>query len=588
MIMTPSLPSKLLLNNPLISLLQTPKTPSQILQIQAHLIITGVISNTFATSRLIVAISASSSPPNMAYAELVFAHLPHPNSFIYNTIIRGHAAGPTPLQALVFYRRMRRDGVPGDNHTYPFVLKACGLAVDLEEGRRVHGEVVKRGFYEDLFVGNGLISMYCRCGEVDSGRKVFDEIPERDLVSWNSTVGGYAILGKMVEAQGLFDEMPERDVFTWAIMIDGYGKKLGDVVQARKLFDRMPKRDLVSWNSMIDGYAAVGDMSAARTLFEEMPERNVISWSIMIDGYARHKNSKESLNLFQQMLCQGTKPDKVSTVGAIIACAQLGALDQGRWIHIYMKKNKVFSDIVVQTALIDMYMKCGSLEDARAVFKNMSEKNMISWNVMIVGLGINGHGEEALELFSQMERNGTPMDDLTFLGVLTACSHAGLVTDGLRIFEMMRSSGGFEPKVQHYGCIIDLLGRAGRLDEAKNFIDSMLVKPNSALWGSLLAACRIHQRVDLAEASVEQLVELEEDDCGVYVLLSNIYAEKKMWDDVLRVRTLMRDRGMKKETGRSVIEVDGAVHEFVNGGGSFHQMEEIYSIIRHLSKMLRS
>ncbi|XXG69438.1 hypothetical protein AAC387_Pa06g2309 [Persea americana] len=208
-------------------------------------------------------------------------------------------------------------------------------------------------------------------------------------------------------------------------MIDGYGKKLGDVVQARKLFDRMPKRDLVSWNSMIDGYAAVGDMSAARTLFEEMPERNVISWSIMIDGYARHKNSKESLNLFQQMLCQGTKPDKVSTVGAIIACAQLGALDQGRWIHIYMKKNKVFSDIVVQTALIDMYMKCGSLEDARAVFKNMSEKNMISWNVMIVGLGINGHGEEALELFSQMERNGTPMDDLTFLGVLTACSHAG-------------------------------------------------------------------------------------------------------------------------------------------------------------------
>lgn len=483
---------------------------------------------------------------------------------------------------------MRKNGFLGDNYTYPFVLKACGLVSALEEGRGIHGDVIKRGFCRDQFVGNGLVTMYCRCGEVQLGRQVFDGMPERDLVSWNSMVGGYVAQGWMDNAQNLFDVMPERDVFTWATMIDGYGQKLGNVGQARILFDEMPEKDLVSWNSMIGAYATVGDMFAAQTLFDEMHERNVISWSIMIDGYARHGDSKESLNLFRLMLHQGTKPDRVSIVGAIIACGQLGALDQGQWIHIYIKKNEIFSDVVVETAILDMYMKCGSLDHARAVFNNMYEKNVISWNVMIVGLGINGCGEEGLELFSQMERDRVPMDDLTFLGALTACSHAGLIREGLRIFETMRSVYGFEPKIEHYGCVVDLLGRAGRLDEAKNLIASMPLKPNAALWGSLLAACRIHQRIDLAEASVEQLVELEADDCGVYVLLSNIYAEEKMWHDVLRIRNLMGDRGMRKETGRSVIEVGGTVHEFVNGGRSHFKTEEIYSVISYLSKMLMS
>ncbi|XP_077243444.1 pentatricopeptide repeat-containing protein At1g08070, chloroplastic-like [Tasmannia lanceolata] len=585
--MIPSSSSKLLLKNPLLSLLEKAQTTSQILRIHAQMITTDLISNTFAVSRLILASSVSIAS-NMDYAELVFSQIPQPNSFIYNTIIRGHAQSSSPQRALLFYSRMRRDGVAPDKHTYPFVLKACSLMGGLEKGMEIHGEILKRGFESDLFVRNGLISMYCRCGMTSLARKLFDGFPERDLVSWNSIIGGYVRCGEMGEAQNLFDEMPERDMFSWAIMIDGYGKKIGDIGRARELFNRMNERDLVCWNSMIDGYATVGDTITARELFEEMPERNVISWSIMIDGYARNGKSKEALKLFEQMLPQGIRPDRVSALGAVTACAQLGALDRGRWIHLYLEKNKTLLDVVVQTALVDMYMKCGSLDYARGIFESMPERNTISWNVMIVGLGINGCGKAALVLFSQMEREGIFMDDVTFLGVLIACTHAGLESDGLRIFERMGTSYGMEPKVEHYGCLVDLLGRAGRLDEAKNVIETMPMEPNPALWGSLLAACRIHRRVDLAEAAVEQLVELKADDSGMYVLMSNIYAEEKMWGDVLRIRKLMNDRGMKKESGGSVIEVDGIVWEFVNGDRSHLLSGEIYSVIWNLSKMLMS
>ncbi|XP_043701214.1 pentatricopeptide repeat-containing protein At3g29230-like [Telopea speciosissima] len=584
--MTHSPFSKLVLKNPILSLLQTSKKASEILQIQAQLTTTNLISDTFAASRLII--SLTSGALSMNYAELVFSQIEYPSTFIWNTMIRGYIESSNPCRAFHFYCRMQRKNVLGDNHTYPYVLKACGLMLGLNEGREIHGEVLKRGFASDLFVRNALISMYCRCGDIVCGRTLFDGFQDRDLVSWNSMIGGYVRSGEMGEAQKMFDEMPERDVFAWAMMIDGYGKKLGDLSRGRELFDRMPDRDVACWNSMIDGYLNHGKMVAARELFEEMPKKNVITWSIMIDGYARFGNTKEALNLFNHMLHYGTKPDKICTMGAISACAQLGALDQGRWIHTYIQKNKIILDIIVQTALLDMYVKCGSLEEARTMFNSMPERNIISWNVMIAGLGIYGFGIEAVELFAQMEMQGMPMDDLIFLSVLTACSHAGLVTKGLDNFKKMTSVYGIKPKLEHYGCLVDLLGRAGQLDEAKNVIQSMPMKPNSALWGSLLAACKTYQNVPLAEVSVGKLVELKADDCGVYVILSNIYAEEGMWEHVLKVRKLMSYRGIKKEAGRSVIEVDGEVEEFVNGKRSHSLSEEIDLVIRSLSMMIIS
>ncbi|KAK6918912.1 Pentatricopeptide repeat [Dillenia turbinata] len=571
----------------LLSLLRSPKTKSQIFQIHAQLITTNYISNPNYTATFITSI-ASLDFPNTNYIDLVFTHVHNPGTCIYNTIIKTHAQHSNPKHGFELFRKMKRKGLFGDNYTYPFVLKACGLMLGLWEGREVHCEVVKCGFESNLFVVNSLIGFYGGFGEMGLARTVFDGFSGKDLVSWNVILGGYVRCGDMVEAQSLFDEMPERNVISWSIMIDGYCKKRGDVARARVLFDNMPVRDLVSLNSMIEGYAKVGKMEDARYIFDQMPEKNVISWSIIIDGYVQHGNPKEALSLFRQMLDRRTKPDKVAMVGALMACAQLGALHQGRWMHMYMKRERIKMDIIVQTALMDMYIKCGSLDEARLLFNSMLERNVISWNVMIAGLGMNGLGKEALHYFKQMEVEGVLMDDLIFLSVLSACSHAGLVTEGRSVFDSMRSVYKVEPKVEHYGCLVDLLGRAGRLDEAKKVIETMPMTPNPSLWGSLLLASHTNRDVHLAELVAERLGELKADDAGVCILMSNIYADLGMWEDTHRMRNLMGQRNMRKECGRSVIEVDGGIHEFLSGENSHRKIEEMRLIISSLLEMAKS
>ncbi|URE10538.1 PPR repeat [Musa troglodytarum] len=482
----------LLSRSELLNLLHNSTTVSRVHQVHAQLITRALFSDPFVASRLLSTICELSAHVPASYADLVFSQSHQPSTFSWNTIIRFHVRSSNPNKAVLLFARMRQAGVLTDHYTYPFVLKACALLAGLEEGAAIHGDVLKKGLGEDPFVMNGLISLYCKGGEI----------------------------------------------------------------------------------------------AAARELFDVMPERNVISWSILIDGYVKHGDPKEALELFQSMLGQGVRPDVISAVGAISACSQLGALDQGRWIHSYVKKHNILLDVVVETALIDMYMKCGSLDLARLLFDEMPRKSVVTWSVMIVGLGMNGFGCEAVELFYQMERRGATMDDLTFLGVLTACTHARLVCEGREIFDRMRRDFRVEPKVEHYGCLVDLLGRAGRLQEAREVIETMPGKPTSSLWGSLLASCRTHRCVELAEVVVEKLKKLGADDGGVYVIMSNIYAAEGMWNQVWKMRKLMRDRGMKKETGRSVIEVDGTIREFVRGDCSHPHNEEIYEVLGSLSNAM--
>ncbi|KAK4763985.1 hypothetical protein SAY87_013423 [Trapa incisa] len=509
-----------------------------------------------------------------------------PDIFLYNSIIRSHSKSSNSERALTCYLDLRRKGLLGDTFTYPFVLKACGLLMALVEGRQLHGEVLKGGNGRDVFVVNGLIGMYGKCGEMACARKSFDELEFKDLVSWNLLLRGYVGAGEMANAQKLFDEMSTRDEFSWSMMIDGYGKRNGDLVQARALFDKMPTRDLVAWNSMITVYAKAGELVDARGLFDLMPWRNAVSWSIMIEGYAAHGNPQEALLLFQTMLEEDDgEIDKVSVVGAVSACAQLGALLQGRWLHMYIKKKRINMDIVLQTSLLDMYMKCGALDEADRLFASMTKRNAVSYSVMIRGLGTSGFGEQALKYLSQMVSEGIPRDDVTFLEVLTACSHSGLTREGLCIFHEMRGAHGIEPKLEHYGCLVDLLGRVGRLDQALEIIEGMPMTPNSALWGSLLLACRMHQCSGLAEIAVQKLKELGADDHGTYVLLSNIYADAGLWEECRRVRKLMKDMNTGKEVGKSVIEVDGSILEFASGEDPSTTNKVLVEIVRSLSKM---
>ncbi|KAL5222221.1 hypothetical protein ABZP36_026934 [Zizania latifolia] len=389
-------------------------------------------------------------------------------------------------------------------------------------------------------------------------------------------------VGLLVHAEAVRRGL-DADLFTRNALISFYCR-IGNCRSGRKVFDD-GLLDLVSWNSMVAGYVGCGEVDLAQDLFDEMPQRDEFSWAIMIDGSGE---PKEALESFQRMLICGIRPDRVAAVGAVAACAQLGALEQGRWLHSYLEKKKVLFDVVVQTALIDMYMKCGRLDLAKSIFESMPEKSVITWNVMILGLGTHGYGLDAIKLFNQMETERVPMDDLSVLAILTCCTHAGLVSEGLGIFYRMGKDLGLDPKVEHYGAMIDLLGRAGCLDQARNTLETMPMEPTPELWGSLLASCRSHRCVELAELSVERLASLGADDSGVYVLLSNIYADEGMWDDVFRIRNLMSAEGMKKNIGRSVIEVDGQIHEFVNGGSSHPHKEEIYLMLWNLSNIVAS
>ncbi|XP_047336201.1 pentatricopeptide repeat-containing protein At3g29230-like [Impatiens glandulifera] len=553
------------MKNQLTILLKTAKTRSQIRKIHAQLITTNLIGDPFIAGRLLFLLASNIT--TMTCAELVFSQIHEPNTFSWNTIMNGHISTSNPRKALDFFTQMRNNGITTDAYTYSFVLKACGIIGGLLEGMVIHGEVAKTGFCSNVFVRNGLIGMYWKCKEKGSAELLFGGFLGRDSASWNLMLNGYVGCGDMNDAQKLFDEMPKRDVFSWSIMIDGYGKKLGDVARARLLFDCMPERDQVAWNSMIASYSKIGDISSARQSFDKMEEKNVISWSIMIDGYAQHGCPKESLVLFRDMLRQGIKPDSMSVMGVLSSSAQLGALDNGRWIHKYID-SKSISDMVVQTALIDMYMKCGSIYEACLVFKAMSRRSVLTWNVMITGLGMNGFGKSTLECLARILREGTSMDDLIFLSILNACGLAGFVKEGLAVFDLMRIQK-VEPKLEHYGCLIDLLVRAGQLSEAEAVIESMPknMKPNAAIWGSFLLACRVHKNVAMAERVIKMLVEMGADDCGAYILMSNIYAEAGNWECGMKMRRIMGERNgnKKKEAGRSVIEIDGDVAEFVSG-----------------------
>uniref|UniRef100_UPI0040747504 Synthetic PPR-DYW protein n=1 Tax=synthetic construct TaxID=32630 RepID=UPI0040747504 len=514
--------------------------------------------------------------------------------FSWNSKIRGYARNGQPEEALSLYSQMRRSGIKPDNYTFPFVLKACASLSSLKEGKQIHGHVIKSGFESDVYVQSALIDMYAKCGELEDARKVFDEMPERNVVSWNAMISGYAQNGQSEEALELFREMQQEGIkpseFTFCSVLSACAS-LGSLEMGKQIHGYVIKSGFESivfvGNALIDMYAKCGSIEDARKVFDEMPERTVVSWTAMISGYAQNGQSEEALELFREMQREGVKPDEVTLPSVLSACANLGALEQGKQIHAYVIKSGFESDVFVGSALIDMYAKCGSIEDARKVFDKMPERDVVSWNAMIAAYAQHGHGKEALQLFQQMQQEGVKPSEVTFTSILSACSHAGLVDEGHHYFESMSPDYGITPRVEHYGCMVDLLGRAGRLDEAEDLIKSMPFQPNVVVWGTLLGACRVHGDVERGERAAERILELDPESAAPYVLLSNIYAAAGRWDEAAKVRKLMKERGVKKEPGCSWIEVNNKVHEFVAGDKSHPQTKEIYAELERLSKQMK-
>ena len=524
----------------------------------------------------------------MVLAVSVFNQIQEPNVHLYNTLIRAHVHNSQPSQAFATFFQMLSDGVSPDNFTYPFLVKACSGESWFPMVQMVHAHVEKFGFFSDIFVPNSLIDSYSKCGfvGVNAARKLFMVMGERDIVSWNSMIGGLVKAGVVGEARKLFDEMPERDAVSWNTILDGY-VKAEEMKMAFELFEKMPERNVVSWSTMVLGYCKVGDMDMARMLFDKMPVKNLVTWTIIISGYAKKGLTKEAIGLYDRMEKAGLKSDDGAVISILAACAESGLLGLGEKVHASINRTKFKCSTLVSNALVDMYAKCGSLDKAYSVFNGMARRDVVSWNAMLQGLGMHGHGEEALQLFSRMKQDGFVPDKVTFIGVLCACTHAGFVEEGRQYFYAMERDYRIVPEVEHYGCMIDLLGRGGHLKEAFRLVRSMPMEPNAIIWGTLLGACRMHNAVDLAGEVVDHLVKLEPSDPGNFSLLSNIYAAAGDWDSVSKLRLQMRRTGIQKPSGASSIEVNDEVHEFTVLDKSHPRSDKIYQMINRLVQDLK-
>ncbi|KAM6557224.1 hypothetical protein CsatB_004243 [Cannabis sativa] len=499
-------------------------------------------------------IGVCASRASVRHGTLIFTHyLSSPNIFAYNAILKAFAQHNDWLSTLRYFNaQLVLPSAPDpDEYTFTSVLKACAGLAQEDEGRKVHCLVTKYGCHSNIFVRNSLVDLYFKVGCFEIAHNLFDEMTVRDVVSWNTLIFGLCLSGQVDKAQAVFDGMVERS--------------------------------LVSWSTMISGYAKVGDLKEARRLFEEMPERNVVSWNAMIAGYAQNEKYSDAVELFRRMQqVKGLAPNDVTLVSVLSACAHLGALDLGKWIDRFIRRRGIELGLFLGNALADMYAKCGCIEEAKGVFDKMHERDVISWSIIITGLAMNGHANEAFECFDKMVEHGVRPNDITFMGLLTACTHVGLVEKGLKYFDTMDHTYGIIPKIEHYGCVVDLLSRAGRLDEAEKLINSMPVEPNVIVWGALLGGCRIYKDIERGERVVRRILELESDHSGSYVYLANMYASLGRLDDAAKCRLRMRNNGVMKMPGCSWIEVDNVVYEFFMGDLSHPQSDKIFYMIREL------
>lgn len=507
------------------------------------------------------------------------------------------------------------------------MIKAASELKALRIGTGFHGMIIKASLGSDVFILNSLIHFYGSCGDLELAYRVFLNIPNKDLVSWNSMITTFAQGNCPEEAIELFREMEAENVkpnditmlgvlsacakkvdiefgrwVCWYIerneirvnltlnnaILDMY-VKCSSVEDAKRLFDIMPEKDVVSWTTMLDGYAQSGNYDEAHRIFEAMPCQEIAAWNALISSYEQNGKPKEALATFHKLqINKSAKPDEVTLVSTLSACAQLGAIDLGGWIHVYIKKQEIKVNCHLTTSLIDMYAKCGDLEKALEVFDSVERKDVFVWSAMIAGLAMHGRGRAAIDLFSKMLEAKVKPNAVTFTNILCACSHTGLVDEGRNLFHQMEPIYGVVRGVKHYACMVDILGRSGHLEEAMAFIEKMPMAPSTSVWGALLASCRLHGNVELAEQACSQLLELDPRNHGAYVLLSNIYAKTGKWDQVSALRKFMRDSGLKKEPGCSSIEVNGIIHEFLVGENSHPLSKEIYSKLDEVAAKLKS
>ncbi|XP_057508694.1 pentatricopeptide repeat-containing protein CRR2, chloroplastic-like [Actinidia eriantha] len=479
--------------------------------------------------------------------------------------------------------------------TYELLLLSCTRQKSLSDGLAVHRHLADGGFDQDPFLATKLVNMYSELGSIDHARQVFDKISNRTIFVWNAIFRALTLAGRGKEVFDLYREMnrigipSDRFTYTYVLKACVASDSLVSLLnKGREIHAHILRHGYEThvhiMTTLVDMYARFGCVQCARWVFDEMPVTNVFSWSAMIACYAKNGMAFEALELFLEMVLEthDLLPNSVTMVSVLQSCAALAALEQGKLIHGYILRKGLDSVLPVINALVTMYARCGKLELGRRVFDQMDKRDVVSWNSMISSYGIYGFGRKAIQTYKEMVVQRISPSPITFVSVLGACSHAGLVEEGRIMFQSMVKEHRIYPNVEHYACMVDLLGRANRLDEAAKVIEDMRIEPGQTVWGSLLGACRIHCNVELAERASQRLFELEPTNAGNYVLLADIYAEAKMWDEVKRVKKLLDDRGLQKVSGRSWIEIRRKIYLFTSVDEFSPQIELVHALLLNL------
>ncbi|CAH1443712.1 unnamed protein product [Lactuca virosa] len=503
--------------------LSLPTNPSlhRIKQLHARLIAAGYDGDSHFTGQLLAALAQSQSTP-LQYSLSILNSTQNPSLFAINNLIRCFAKSESPHQALSLYSFMCKNAhFQPNNYTFPFLFQACSKFMGIIEGTQIQAHVIKLGFFVNVYIRNALIHLYFTSHETKLAKDLFDESPAC--------------------------------------------------------------RDLVTWNVMIAGYAKAGHIDNVEKMFDEMPERDVISWSSLITGYVQNGYLEQALDSFKRMMDLQLSPNESILVMVLSACAQLGLIEKGRMIHSTIDSLNFPMTIHIQTGLIDMYAKCGYIDKARNLFNKMAIKDLSSWNVMICGLAIHGLAMEAIDLFEKFLTKGLTPVNVTFIGVLSACSKAGLVDKGCHYFKLMMEKYNIDPEMEHYGCMVDLLSRKGLVLEAIELVEKMSIPPDPVLWVTILGACRTHGLIKLGEETGKKLIQLDPNHYGNYVQLSEIYAKSYKWEEVVRTRGMINGRNSKKIPGWSLIEAHGKIHQFVAGDREHDMSMEIYKMLDRMN-----
>ncbi|CAA0820935.1 Pentatricopeptide repeat-containing protein [Striga hermonthica] len=584
--------------NPKTFILEQCKTVRDLRQVHAHLIKTRLLHRPAAAESLLESAALLLPVPAIDYAQSIFSSLENPHPSAFAVMIRGFTRFNSPEKSILLFRRMIESSVPPSEFTFPGVLKACSKIRAFEEGNQIHAHIAKsKGCFRSReFVENSLIYMYACCNRLDLARQVFEEMPEKTPVAWSSMLSGYSRSSQWEEIVELFKQMSQLGIglneATLVTVLSACGR-LGDLetgqwIQEYAIANGLMKNISLA-TSIVDMYAKCGLVENAKELFDSMPRRDVIAWSAMISGFSRANRCKEALALFRDMQNSKVEPNEVTMVSVLSSCAVLGALKTGEWVHSYVKRKKLKVTTNLGTTLVDFYSKCGFVERAIEVFDEMgSSKNVWTWTALIHGLASNGRGEIALKYYKSMLEENIKPNDVTFIGVLTACSHSGLVEEGSRFFMSMKRDFGIEPRIEHYGCIVDLLGRVGLIEEAHAFVKNMPLKPNAMIWRTLLASCRVHKNVEVGEEALKNAARLEPAQSGDYILLSKLYASMGRLEEAKRLRNEMKTLGIEKKIpGFSYIEMDGVIHEFLAEDKAHPQCMQIYESVENMMEKIK-